>query len=98
MTEGDIENQSLQSNGDVFHSTPYHDAVFSLRWLNVFYDAMMPSLLSNGNIFHDAVHSDTNLNPTILNLLHWDDDILNLQENNQDSNLKNTSMMTMWDS
>ena len=64
------------------------------------YDAMIASLLSNGDIFHDAVHSDTNLDPTILNLFHWNDDILNLQEKSQDWNLKksksgNVGQLTM---
>ena len=42
------------------------------------------SFLCNGDIFHDAVDSNTNLDPTILNLLHWDDDVLNLDKCNLD--------------
>ena len=52
--------------------------------VKLLYDAMIASLLSNGDIFHDAVHSDTNLDPTILNLLNGNDDILNLEKNDQD--------------
>ena len=53
--------------------------------------AKIPSFLSNCDVFHDAVHSNTNLDPTILNLFHWDDDILNLQEKSQDCNLRNNN-------
>ena len=42
--------------------------------------AMMPTHLLDGDIFHDAIHSDTNLDPTILNLLNGNDDILNLEK------------------
>ena len=49
------------------------------------------SFLCNGDVFHDAINSNTNLDPTIFNLLHWNDDILNLDKKNQDLDIKNSN-------
>ena len=47
---------------------------------DTFHKNQLYLFLSNGDIFHDAIHSDTNLDPTILNLLNRNDDILNLEK------------------
>ena len=72
--------------------------------ITICHDRMMPrcpnvpSLLSNGDVFHDAVDSNTDLHPSIFNLLHRNDNVLNLEEKTQDLNLKNSNLiMTMWD-
>ena len=54
------------------------------------------SFLCNGDVFHDAVDSNTNLDPTIFNLLHWNDDVLNLEDfkNFKNSNNSNVCQFT----
>ena len=47
---------------------------------DIFHKNILNLFLSNGDIFHDAIHSDTNLDPTILNLLNGNDDILDLEK------------------
>ena len=47
---------------------------------DIFHKNMLNLFLSDGDIFHDAIHSDTNLDPTILNLLNGNDDILDLEK------------------
>ena len=47
---------------------------------DTFHKNILNLFLSDGDIFHDAIHSDTNLDPTILNLLNGNDDILNLEK------------------
>ena len=54
---------------------------------DIFHKNILNLFLSNGDIFHDAIHSDTNLDPTILNLLNRNDDILDLEKNDQDLDL-----------
>ena len=47
---------------------------------DIFHKNQLNLFLSDGDIFHDAIHSDTNLDPAILNLLNGNDDILDLEK------------------